>query len=152
LQPGDSGGPLLDASGRVIGIDTAAYAGFRFQDASDGYAIPIDRAVTIAKQVAARHGSATVHVGGTAFLGVQVQPGANGILVGGVVSGGPVAKAGIGAGDFITAVSGRSVATPGALVSALLVHHPGDTITLSWIDNLGGTHTAKVTLGSGPPQ
>jgi S1-C subfamily serine protease len=152
LQPGDSGGPLLDASGRVIGIDTAAYAGFRFQDASDGYAIPIDRAVTIAKQVAARHGSTTVHVGGTAFLGVQVQPGANGILVGGVVSGGPVAKAGIGAGDFITAVSGRSVATPGALVSALLVDHPGDTITVSWIDNLGGTHTAKVTLGSGPPQ
>ncbi|HEY2542014.1 MAG TPA: trypsin-like peptidase domain-containing protein, partial [Gaiellaceae bacterium] len=115
LQPGDSGGPLLDASGRVIGIDTAAYAGFRFQDATDGYAIPIDRAVTIAKQVVARHGSATVHVGGTAFLGVQVQHGGNGILVGGVVSGGPVAKAGIGAGDFITAVSGRTVATPDAL-------------------------------------
>lgn len=152
LQPGDSGGPLLDSSGHVVGIDTAASAGFSFRDASDGYAIPIDRVVTIAKQVVAGHGSPTVHVGKTAFLGVQVQPGGRGVLVGHVVQGGPVAKAGIGAGDLITAVSGRSVGSPDALVSALLVHHPGDRVSVSWLDGLGGTHSAKVTLGSGPPQ
>jgi S1-C subfamily serine protease len=155
LQPGDSGGPLLDASGRVIGIDTAASAGFSFQDANDGYAIPIDRAVTIAKQVVAGHGSATVHIGKTAFLGVQVRSAdayGGGVLVGGVVSGGPVAKAGIGAGDVITALNGRSIASPTALVSALLVHHPGDTVTVTWSDASTGTHAAKVTLGSGPPQ
>ncbi|HEY2074198.1 MAG TPA: trypsin-like peptidase domain-containing protein [Gaiellaceae bacterium] len=152
LQPGDSGGPLLDTSRRVIGIDTAASAGFSFRDSSDGYAIPIDRVVTIAKQVVAGRGSATVHVGKTAFLGVSVQPGGRGVLVGSVVSGGPVAKAGIGAGDVITAIGGHSVGSPTALVAALLVHHPGDRVTVSWTDGLGGTHSANVTLGSGPPQ
>ena len=155
LQPGDSGGPLLDAAGHVIGIDTAASAGFSFRDANDGYAIPIDRVVTIAKQVVAGRGSTTVHVGKTAFLGVQVQPdafGRSGVLVGGDVTGGPVAKAGLGAGDIITALNGRSVASPDALVAALLVHHPGDTITLTWQDRLGTPHSAKVTLASGPPQ
>ncbi|HKT45509.1 MAG TPA: trypsin-like peptidase domain-containing protein [Gaiellaceae bacterium] len=156
LQPGDSGGPLLDAAGHVIGIDTAASAGFSFRDANDGYAIPIDRVVAIAKQVVAGRGSTTVHVGKTAFLGVQVQPadafGGGGVLVGGDVAGGPVAKAGLRAGDIITALNGRSVASPGALVAALLVHHPGDTITLTWQDRLGTAHRAKVTLASGPPQ
>jgi S1-C subfamily serine protease len=156
LQPGDSGGPLLDAAGRVIGIDTAASAGFSFRNANDGYAIPIDRVVTIARQVVAGHGSSTVHVGKTAFLGVSVQPadafGGGGVLVGGVVSGGPVAKAGLGAGDIITAVGGRAVTTQNGLVAALLVHHPGDTVTVAWTDRLGTNHTTKVTLASGPPQ
>ncbi|MGH2999633.1 MAG: S1C family serine protease [Gaiellaceae bacterium] len=156
LQPGDSGGPLLDSAGHVIGIDTAASAGFSFRDANDGYAIPIDRVVTIAKQVVAGHGSATVHVGKTAFLGVSIQPadafGGGGVLVGRVVSGGPVAKAGLLAGDIITAVNGRAVASQNALVAALLLHHPGDTITVSWTDRLGDSHRGKVTLASGPPQ
>jgi S1-C subfamily serine protease len=156
LQPGDSGGPLLDAAGAVIGIDTAASAGFSFRDANDGYAIPIDHVVTIAKQVVAGRSSATVHVGRTAFLGVSVQPadafGGGGVLVAGAVSGGPAAKAGLGAGDIITAVSGRSVTSQTALVAALLVHHPGDTVTVSWADRLGNKHATKVVLASGPPQ
>ena len=156
LQPGDSGGPLLDAGGHVIAIDTAASAGFSFRDQNDGYAIPIDRVVTIARQVAVGHGSATVHIGKTAFLGVSVQPadafGGGGVLVGGVVSGGPVAKAGLGAGDIITAIDGHAVTSQPALVSALLVHHPGDKVTVSWTDRLGTKHAARVTLASGPPQ
>jgi S1-C subfamily serine protease len=160
LHPGDSGGPLL-ADGRVIGMDTAASAGFSFQGApSDGYAIPIARATSIVKQIVAGRPSAQVHIGGTAFLGVQVQTSgyfANGAykageLVMGVVPGSPTAKAGITAGVVITAVNGHAVASQAALVALLLPHHPGDTITLSWIDRASARHKASVTLASGPPQ
>jgi S1-C subfamily serine protease len=161
LHPGDSGGPLLDAKGRVIGMDSAASSGFSFQGAaSDGYAIPVGRATSIVKQILAGHSSSQVHIGATAFLGVQVQTSGYfaggtykaGELVMGVVPGSPVAKAGITAGDVITAVDGRAVASQAALVAVLLPHHPGDTITLSWVDQSSSTHSASVKLASGPPQ
>ena len=73
LQPGDSGGPLLNSAGRVVGIDTAASSSSPFASASsDGYAIPIGKATTIAKQIVSGKSSATVHIGATAFLGVQL--------------------------------------------------------------------------------
>jgi S1-C subfamily serine protease len=155
LQPGDSGGPLLDSAHHVIGMDSAASATFTFHGTNDAYAIPINRAIAIAKQIVARHSSAQVHVGDTAFLGVQVQPAGllnSGVLVGGVVSGGPVAKAGVVAGDIITAVGGRQVVSAAKLVSALLVHHPGDKVKLVWTDPSSGNHTSTITLASGPPQ
>jgi len=155
LRPGDSGGPLLDGAGRVIGVDTAASPTFVFHQSRDAYAIPINRAVAIARQIVARRGSAQVHVGDTAFLGVQVQQSGMfepGVVVGGVVSGGPVAKAGVVAGDLITAVGGRQVKSAAKLVSALLVHHPGDKVELVWTNALTGKHSSTITLASGPPQ
>ncbi len=156
LQPGDSGGPLLDASTHVIGIDTAASTGFSFQQSgSDGYAIPIDRAMSIVKTIRAGRSSAQVHVGATAFLGVQVQaPNGypTGELVNNVVPGSAAAKAGIVAGDVITTVNGRSVTSRAVVVTQLLARHPGDSITIAWVDTSTGTHTAAVTLDSGPPQ
>jgi len=161
LHPGDSGGPLLDSSGSVIGMDSAASSGFSFQGApSDGYAIPIARATSIVKQILAGRASAQVHIGATAFLGVQVQTSGyfvNGVykageLVMGVVPGSPSAKADINAGVVITAVNGHAVASQAALVAILLPHHPGDTIRLSWIDRASARHSASVTLASGPPQ
>src|SRR4029078_5690816 len=68
LQPGDSGGPLLSAAGKVIGIDTAAATGFRFQAGGAGYAIPINKALSFARLIVAGRSSATVHIGSTALL------------------------------------------------------------------------------------
>ena len=77
IQPGDSGGSLVDTSGDVLGIDTAASAGFSFQSndqssGNQGYAIPIDTALSIARAIEAGSSSSTVHIGETAFLGVEI--------------------------------------------------------------------------------
>lgn len=161
LRPGDSGGPLLDSSHHVVGMDSAASTGFYFQQgASEGYAIPIDSATAIAKQIAAGKSSAHVHVGGTGFLGVQIDPSGYfnrgsfnaGIIVTGVVPGSPVAKAGIVSGDVITAVDGHAVASQPALVALILPHHPGDKVALKWVDQRGNSHGATIALASGPPQ
>ena len=52
VQAGDSGGPLINSSGEVIAIDTASATGFQFQyGTSEGFAIPIDQALLVAKQI-----------------------------------------------------------------------------------------------------
>ncbi len=159
LQPGDSGGPLLDRNGGVIGIDTAASVGFSFQaTGNEGYAIPINRALTLARQIRGGRASATVHVGPTAFLGVSAQsaagPGAvsGGVLVAQVVAGGPADRAGIEPGNVITAVAGRTISSASALASLVLGKKPGDTLRITWVDSYGNETTAGVRLSSGPPQ
>jgi len=83
VQPGDSGGPLLNAADRVIGMTTAAstgggFAGYGDNGGNDGYAIPIAHALAIAKRIESGQSSSTVHVGGTAFLGIQVSASSSG--------------------------------------------------------------------------
>jgi S1-C subfamily serine protease len=152
LQPGDSGGPLLNASGKVIGMDTAASTGF-ISTAADSYAIPINKVLSVAKQIVAGHSSARVHVGETAFLGIQVQEGeAGGLVVAGVVPGGPAQSAGLEAGDIITSVDGHAITAPSSLTSYLLTKKPRNTVAIAYIDPFGGSQTASVTLASGPPQ
>ncbi len=165
VVPGDSGGPLLDSAGRVVGMDTAASSGAGYQSISstDAYAIPIARALTIAQEIEAGHASATVHIGGTAFLGVEVESvdsgyggygstSGSGALVAGVVSGGPAASAGLAAGDVITAIDGRTIASPATVSTLIVTMKPGTKITVTYTDQAGGRHTVRVTLGSGPPQ
>jgi S1-C subfamily serine protease len=157
LQPGDSGGPLLNSAGRVVGMDTAASTGFGFAStgSNDGYAIPIGKATTIAKQIVAGKSSATVHVGATAFLGIQVQSvpvAGGGAMIAGVVPGGPAATAGLVSGDVITAVAETAVSDPSGVASAVLAHKPGDKVAITYTDTSGATQTATVTLGNGPPQ
>jgi len=168
IQPGDSGGPLVNDGGQVIGVDTAASAGFEFQTGGSGaYSIPIDSAITIAKQIKAGQASTTVHIGLTAFLGVEVEPTGSsggfgggfgqggsqgtGVVVAAVVTGDPADGAGISAGDVITSLSGTTVDSPSALTAALETHHPGDKVQIGWTDQSGQAHTATVQLASGPP-
>jgi S1-C subfamily serine protease len=154
LAPGDSGGPLLSTSGRLLGIDTAAAVGFHLMSgASEGFAIPIGRALRIARQIQAGRSSAVVHIGPTGFLGVQLTPARRagaGALVVGVIPGLPAARAGLAAGDVIVSAGGRRVSSPSALAASLVPLHPGDSLTLTWADKAGRTHSATVELATGP--
>jgi S1-C subfamily serine protease len=158
LRPGDSGGPLLNSAGRVVGIDTAGSTGFSFTgySPSDGYAVPIGKALAVAKAVVSGKSSATVHVGATAFLGVEVQTApyfeGGGAAIVGVVTGSPAAVAGLVPGDVITAADAKAVTSAGSLGPIVLARKPGAKITITYTDTSGATQTASVTLASGPPQ
>jgi S1-C subfamily serine protease len=152
LVPGDSGGPLLDASGRVIGVDAAGSAGYSFS-ASDGYAIPINRAMALVRQMEAGKASSLVHIGKTAFIGVSLGDAGNeGVVVASVVPGGPAANAGLAQNYTITAVDGRQVASLTDVRTALFSHHPGDSITVAYVDTLGNQTSTTISLADGPPQ
>ena len=158
VQPGDSGGAVVDTQGHVIGLITAANPGFSFRAGSgaQSFAIPINEATAAASQMVAGHGSATVHIGPSAFLGVQLSSGffgsgGSGVTVGGVLSGQPAARAGLAAGDVIISIDGRSVGSADEIGSLMLAHHPGDTVKVTWTDTTGQTQTASIRLASGPP-
>src|SRR3954454_24548053 len=147
VQPGDSGGPLYDdATGAIVGMDTAASSGGPAQ----AYAIPISTAEAIAGQIERGVTSATIHQGYPAFLGVSITDGQDGAAIAGVVSDGPAARAGLAAGDVITGVAGTTVASPEDLTAALAGPSPGQHVTLTWSAATGGSHSATVTLGTGP--
>ena len=150
LLPGDSGGPLVNMSGQVIGMNAAASQQGRRQSASDAFAVPINEALDIAHQIQSGQSSATVHIGARALLGVQVQQG-QGATVAAVQSGSPADSAGLAAGDVIVNLDGKSIASVSDLPTALDSHHPGDKVSIGWIDTNGQHHTATVQLIEGPP-
>jgi S1-C subfamily serine protease len=147
VQAGDSGGPLFDSSGAVVGMDTAASSGGQVQ----GYAIPIAKAVSVAKQIESGVDDATIHQGLPAFLGVSVSPSSSGgAAVAGVLSGGPAEDAGLAAGDVVTTVGGTTIGSAGDLTTALQGYQPGQRVTITWTATDGASHSATVTLASGP--
>ncbi len=167
IQPGDSGGPLVNASGQVVAIDTAASSTFQFQfvgsqDASgtEGYAIPINEAFSLANQIESGKSSSSVHIGNSAFLGVEVAstsayyafgPAASGATVVGVLSGSPADEAGLASGVTITSVGGHTVASPTSLQKIMDQFHPGQKVTVSWVDQYGTSHKATIKLATGRP-
>ena len=122
--------------------------------ATQGFAIPINTALSIAKQIEGGQGSSTVHVGPTAFLGLEIagtnQGLAQGVQLAGTQSGTPAAEAGLGQGDVVTALDGKSVSTGTDITEILVGHHPGDKVSIAWTDAEGQSHTATLTLGTGP--
>lgn len=151
IQPGDSGGPLINNAGQVIGVDTAASQGFRMGAGNgEGYAIPINKALSVAKQIQAKTASDRVHIGATAFLGVSVSDTNGGALIRNVVRGGPADQLGLGAGTVVTKIDNYPVDSATTLVNTMDRYHPGDTITLTVTDRTGRTGTVQAKLGQGP--
>jgi S1-C subfamily serine protease len=152
LVPGDSGGPLLNASNQVIGMDAAGSSGSEVNTGSPGYVIAIDKVRAIGKQIEAQSASAVVHIGETAFIGVDVSDAQGGVVISDIVAGTPAEQAGLQQGDVLTSLDGTPLSTTDDLRAALFAHHPGDTVSLGYTDTNGATQTASITLASGPPQ
>jgi S1-C subfamily serine protease len=162
VVPGDSGGPLANTKGEVIGMNSAAAVGagssMRSRSGTsgggEGYAIPIEKALSIAedlkasgKGASAADGSITSGSGG--FLGVQVQEGADGgAEIVAVENASPADTAGLSAGDVITGVDRTEVVDPSALVSILSEHQAGDKVSITYVGTDGKTHTVTATLAS----
>jgi S1-C subfamily serine protease len=202
IQEGDSGGPLANAAGKVIGMDTAASSGsFGNQTSTIGFAIPIKRALNIAHQIIQGKSSATIKIGASGFLGVLVPsdsassatspaqqrqdqlsqgssgsglgppsgtrcmqndqnagvpqtiaPVSSGTLILGSLCGTPADAAGLAPGDVITSVDGHVVTSPNSLTQILTNYHPGNTISVTWVDTSNQPHTSKLALLGAPPQ
>ncbi len=159
IQPGDSGGPLINSNGQVVGMDTAASGGRHGPQpgAVESFAIPINTALNYAHQLLT-HPAAPPS---GAFLGVCAQDdiAQAGALVAvgcgaatGVVSGSPAAAAGLMAGDVIVELGGNAVTSQASLGLLLQGDHDGQSVSLVWLDPHGDRHQATVVLAAGPQQ
>ena len=157
INPGNSGGPLIDLQGDVIGINTAVAENAQ----SIGFAIPINRAKNDINSVETTGNIQAPYLGVryamitpalVNSLGLPVQ---NGALVRGssstpaVQPGSPAAKAGLQAGDIITAVDGQQIDSANDLATVLSQYKVGQTITLS-INRNSQTLNVRVTLAQRP--
>jgi putative serine protease PepD len=140
INHGNSGGPLLDLQGKVIGITSQIESESGGNDGV-GFAIPSNLVHTIATQL--------ISTGKVAhpLLGVEVQTQPDGVEIAQVQAGTGAASAGLKAGDVITAVGGKTVKTAEALRAVIAAHAPGDKLSLTILRN-AATTTVTVTLGS----
>lgn len=150
---GQSGGALVDRAGAVIGVVTAASGELsRSEGRASGYAVPIDRALAVVRQIRAGVPTDTVHVGPTATLGVltsDAKP--TGARVDVAVYGMPAFAAGVDSGEVIVAVDGRPIGSAQNLKAALNVRKPDDVVHLELLAPDGSHRQVAVTLASGPP-
>jgi putative serine protease PepD len=142
INHGNSGGPLLDLNAKVIGVNAQIESDSGGNEGV-GFAIPANTVRSIATQLI---GSGSVK---HAYLGVGITSASNGVRLNQVRPGTPAAKAGLQAGDVITAVGGTQVRDASALSTAIDAKKPGDRVTLTYLRN-GQTRTATVTLAERP--
>jgi S1-C subfamily serine protease len=163
IYPGDSGGPIVNSSGQVVGMITAGdVQGFRSSASTVNYAIPSDTILSVVNQIRSGQASSQIIYGQTGYIGVSVQnldanaaaqlnlKVSSGALVQGVQSSSPAAGAGITRYSVITSIAGASITNIDDLGSTLLAHKPGERVPITWV-NQSGTHTATVTLGGVNP-
>ncbi|GAB3942381.1 trypsin-like peptidase domain-containing protein [Kribbella albertanoniae] len=152
INPGNSGGALIDLAGQVVGINSAIKtAGGSGQSAGGniglGFAIPIDQAKPIIDELVAK-GKATHARLGVSVGDAQSSDGlVNGATLREVTPGGAGNKAGLQAGDVVTAVDGKAIASGDALVAAVRSHRPGDQVKVT-ITRAGKQQEITATLGS----
>ncbi|MGZ4434842.1 MAG: S1C family serine protease, partial [Trebonia sp.] len=143
--------------------------------ATAGFAIPVNHAISIANQIAGGHASSTVHIGLGGFLGVTAAaandpsgcmsnggfgsggggtggfggytpPVSSGALICQVYPGTPAQAGGLTSGDVITSVNGQTVASSDGLTSLMAGDHPGDQLSIGYVDANGARHQTSVTL------
>jgi putative serine protease PepD len=148
LNPGNSGGALVDMDGRLVGMNSAAPArlGVLPQSGSIGigFAIPVDNAKRIATELIAT--GAASH----AWLGAQVsdEDNSDGARIIGVTVGGPAAAASLPDGALVTKFDDQVIENGAALVSAVQSRAPGTRVTMDFIDPSGSHRSVHVTLGA----
>lgn len=157
IRPGDSGGPLVNSAGQVVGVTVAATLNYQMGgvSGSEGFAIPIDRAMAIANQIRAGAPSPSIHLGDSAFIGVGIADasplgGPPGAVVRQILPDTPAGQAGIRPGDIITALDGIPVNSAADLANIMDQRRPGNTVMLTWIDRFGNPRVAPVLLAKGP--
>ena len=142
INHGNSGGPLLNMAGQVVGITTQIESESGGNDGV-GFAVPSS---TISKVVSKLvKGQKVAHP----YLGVYVQTPTNrsGAQIASVKSGSPAAAAGLKAGDVVTAFDGGAITSPDDLTAAVAAKRPGDKVSVTYVRS-GSTKTTQVTIGT----
>jgi putative serine protease PepD len=130
INPGSSGGPVLDAHGAVVGIVDQMVTGSpaSASDTGVGFAVPIDVVKTEVSQL--ERGAHVAH----AYLGIGIAPsttGQPGARVQAIAPVGPAVAAGLRVADLVTAINRVTILDPSALVSAIAAHQPGQSIMVT---------------------
>jgi S1-C subfamily serine protease len=151
ISSGNSGGPLVDALGHVVGINTlASSSGFGSTANGLGFAISVAELVPEIKQLRA---DVTGQTQSSGYLGVQLDrrtDGGSGALVAEVVAGSAAAKAGIKVDDVVVAVDGQPITGQAALIATIRDLSPGDSTNVSLVRD-GKPLDISVVLGERPP-
>jgi putative serine protease PepD len=142
INHGNSGGPLLNPSGQVIGVNAQIESDSGGNDGV-GFAIPSSTVQSIVSELIST-GKAE-----HAYLGVSVEDVNGSAKVAEVRSGTPAAAAGLQAGDTIISVDGQRITSGDALTSAISAKKPGDKVTIVYSRG-GHTNSVEVTLASRP--
>jgi S1-C subfamily serine protease len=162
IAPGDSGGALVNSAGQVVGMITAGQSTSRSGATQVGFAIPTDNALTVVNQIRAEQASSQVVLGQVGYLGISVtdltpaiaaQLGLNitsGAVVVGVTSASPADQAGLAQSSVITEVAGNPINSTTDLGNVLHSYKPGDQVQVTWTDQASASHTATITLTTGP--
>jgi S1-C subfamily serine protease len=153
LNPGNSGGALVNLQGQLIGIPTLEATNSETNTAANGvgYAIPVSRVTYVVRQLIA---SGKLTASGQGFLGIQSQDAnGQGIQVAGFTNdatgASPAQAAGLQQGDIITAVNGKTVSNGDDVAEAVLTQAPGARITITVLRGSSQV-TLTVTLGERP--